>query len=180
MITIRSYSGVELGMLRPRAEDLRVEDIARGLSMLCRFNGQALDFYSVAEHSVLVASILRAWGFDDDVIRAGLLHDAHEAFIGDVTSPLKRALRIVEGDKVSSFDVLELAWERAMELRFGLTQQRHEAVKRADLEALAIEDHVVRGLPPTFSLEILPRPQCLSPRAAERFFLDACTQWGVA
>jgi 5'-deoxynucleotidase YfbR-like HD superfamily hydrolase len=179
MITIRTYTGIEIGMLAPSPSHINVADIARGLSMICRFNGQALDFYSVAEHSVLVASILRAWGMDVDVIRAGLLHDAHEAYIGDVTSPMKRALRIVAGGAGSNFDAVEVAWERAVELRFGLTQQRHEAVKRADLEALAIEDHVVRGLPRELTLEILPRPECLSPRAAERLFLDACVQWGV-
>ena len=75
------------GIFKPEHVDLR--DIARSLAMTCRFQGHLDRFYSVAEHSVCCARLARHEGWGDDVVRYALLHDAHEAYCGDLARPNK-------------------------------------------------------------------------------------------
>lgn len=88
-MTFTTYTGVVIhDMLNPRPEDIRLEDIARHLSKEQRFGGAChQDFYSVAQHSVLVSELVKP----QNAI-FGLFHDAAEAYIKDVPTPLKRAL----------------------------------------------------------------------------------------
>lgn len=72
-----------------RPGDVLLRDVVHSLAMLCRFNGHLREFYSVAEHSVLVAALAEFYG-DDEAIIPALLHDAHEAYTGDVPRPVKR------------------------------------------------------------------------------------------
>ena len=80
-----TYTGMQFWPLDPRPEDICIEDIAHALALQCRFNGHTTEFYSVAEHSVRVSRAcppaFALWG---------LLHDAPEAYIGDMVRPLKR------------------------------------------------------------------------------------------
>lgn len=85
MTFIITRSGVRFDVLNPRPEDVRLDDIAHSLSHLCRFVGHTDRFYSVAEHSVLVSQLC-----DDEAAVFGLLHDAAEAYVGDLASPVKR------------------------------------------------------------------------------------------
>ena len=93
MSTIQTYSGLAFDLLAPKPECVRIGDIAHSLSLLCRFNGHIRAFYSVAEHSITVSGLC-----SEDAKVYGLLHDAAEAYIGDLTRPLKRILgaRIAE------------------------------------------------------------------------------------
>jgi len=77
-------SGGWFDFLDPWNSPFTVEDIAHGLAHVCRYAGQCDGFYSVAEHSMLVADIA-----DEHPLQA-LLHDAAEAFMGDITRPLKQ------------------------------------------------------------------------------------------
>src|SRR5690554_4041634 len=72
---ISTRSGRNVSLLNPSAGQIEIGDIAHGLAHQCRFNGQTSKFYSVAQHSVLVAFILPA-----ELKLAGLLHDAAEAY----------------------------------------------------------------------------------------------------
>jgi hypothetical protein len=84
-----TVSGVNIGVpghFKP--SDVRLPDILRGLAMTVRFNGQLDRYYSVAEHSVLVARIAASVG-DTQAIIPALLHDAHEAYVGDIARPIK-------------------------------------------------------------------------------------------
>lgn len=80
----QTRSGLSWNILEPNPEDVRLEDIAHALSNQCRYNGHTREFYSVAEHSVRVASCLPT-----ELRLAGLMHDAAETYLGDIIRPLK-------------------------------------------------------------------------------------------
>lgn len=82
-----THSGNKFWPTNPSINDLDIYDIAHSLSMQCRYNGHTNRFYSVAEHSVLVARAL-----PPKLALWGLLHDAAEAYVGDMVRPLKRQL----------------------------------------------------------------------------------------
>lgn len=82
---IATYTGKKFYPLDPRVEDVDVNDIIHSLSNLCRFNGHCQGFYTVAQHCVLVSH-----SCDPKDALWGLLHDASEAYIADIPSPLKR------------------------------------------------------------------------------------------
>lgn len=83
-------------LLNPEASMIDIQDIASALSKICRFGGHCRKFYSVAEHSWLTFSIAFRHGQrSPQVLKAVLLHDAAEAYIGDVVTPLKRKLPLV-------------------------------------------------------------------------------------
>lgn len=89
-------SGEYVDLLNPDPAKIHAPDIAHHLGMLCRYGGGVSRFYSVAEHSVLVADLLEWQGQPSEVVLAGLLHDAAEAYVGDMIAPLKFALRALE------------------------------------------------------------------------------------
>ncbi|WP_131193703.1 metal-dependent phosphohydrolase [Lichenihabitans psoromatis] len=124
--TILTASGRYFDFERPDLSDIRIEDIATGLSNICRFAGQTSAFYSVAQHCVLASHIVPA----ADAF-AALMHDAAEAFLGDVTSPLKQLL--------PDYRAIETRVEAAIAVRFGLTLPWPESVKVADLRLLRTE-----------------------------------------
>jgi len=81
-----TLSGIHFYPLDPRAEDINIKDIARSLANTCRYGGHVPKFYSVAQHSILCAQQI----VDDDVLRKwALMHDASEAYIGDIPIPIK-------------------------------------------------------------------------------------------
>lgn len=98
-------SGALFDLLDPEGSDFTLADIAHGLGRVCRFAGQTNRFYSVAEHCVHVARLVPV-----ELGRAALLHDASEAFIGDVTRPLKALL--------PDYQAIERKIEHAIALRF--------------------------------------------------------------
>ncbi|WP_244476657.1 hypothetical protein [Methylobacterium sp. Leaf469] len=157
-------SGVELDFLDPASCDFTIEDIAHGLSMLCRYAGQCRDFYSVAEHCLYVSDAVPEHAF------AALMHDAAEAFVGDITRPLKQML--------PQYKAIELAVEEAIFIRYGVPRPMPRAVKQADLAVLAAEqaqlmpagtDRWVRaaGIRPARI-----RVACMPPAEAKAAFLE--------
>ena len=84
MSWIQTYSGVKFDLLNPTSAMVNISDIAHALSNICRFTGHCSQFYSVAQHSTLVASKV-------PTLQA-LLHDAAEAYIQDISTPLKPLL----------------------------------------------------------------------------------------
>jgi hypothetical protein len=130
---ILTYSGHYFSFEDLESNVIAFDDIAHGLSNICRFAGQCPVFYSVAEHSVEVANIVRNWlGVTDPKIwLQALLHDATEAYIGDMTSPLKRIM--------PEYQELEGQLHRQIMRNFNLPCTLDPAVKRADLIMLAIE-----------------------------------------
>ncbi len=89
---IYTYSGVSFSPLYASTEDIRAEDIAHALSYMCRANGHFSSFYSVAQHCISCAREAKLRGHSSVIQLACLLHDASEAFISDITRPVKLEL----------------------------------------------------------------------------------------
>lgn len=87
---ITTYTGRQFEFENPQPEMIHIDDIAHALSMLCHWNGQCRDFFSVAQHSILVSYVVNQ--NDIMLMKWGLLHDASEAYLGDVSRPLKLLL----------------------------------------------------------------------------------------
>jgi 5'-deoxynucleotidase YfbR-like HD superfamily hydrolase len=193
---IQTYTGRAVDLLMPRVEQIDVRDIAHALANLCRFTGHTNAFYSVAQHSCLVARIVEdLWQREHGekcpapVALAALLHDAPEAYLGDVNTPLKRAMRRLGGGGASPYDEIAARFEAAIEwvLCPGElpTPQARELIKRADSVALATEyAQLFHGTPPRpwgedlsptwFGYKITPWPSF----QASLHFMDAFHAYG--
>jgi hypothetical protein len=110
-----------------------IEEIAHGLAFECRYGNQCPEFWSVAQHSLLVVDILREhYGISDPMILLqGLLHDASEAFLGDMTTPLKNLL--------PDYKALEERTQNHLLGNLHVDANLHPSVRLADLLALGIE-----------------------------------------
>ncbi len=127
---MRTYTGARVHILNPEPREIRIKDIAHALAHLCRFCGHVPEFYSVAQHSVLVADLLADIGWPD-LAFCGLMHDAAEAYLHDLHRPLKLCL--------PEYADLEKRMMATICLKFGLPITMHPVVKRADNIALATE-----------------------------------------
>lgn len=136
-------SGRRFPLLNPQPEDVKLQDIAHALGHLARFNGHTSRPYTVAEHCVLVALILREQGHDKTAQLLGLLHDAAEAYIGDVPTPIKWAMNAVGGpftEGTFAFRYVERGVQQAILAAFGLHGYSLAGpIKEADTIALATE-----------------------------------------
>lgn len=163
-------TGRKFWPLKPRAVDVDVRDVARGLAMTCRYGGQVKRYYSVAEHCVLVARHApAAWK------REALFHDCAEAYIGDMIRPLKhqpemREFRRAENEiEAAVFERLGLAW----------TAESHAAVKLIDDRILVNEINALSARPDFYLETPLLRDkaplaltiECWEPTRAEAEFL---------
>ncbi|MBR3515758.1 MAG: phosphohydrolase [Lachnospiraceae bacterium] len=92
MSYITTISGKHFDPVEPEEALIDIKDIAHSLSLVCRGNGHVKHFYSVAQHSIACAREAQARGYSDTVVLACLLHDASEAYLSDVTRPVKKDL----------------------------------------------------------------------------------------
>ena len=112
-----------------------IESLAHQLALINRFTGATARPYSVAEHSLLCADLAAEQGHDPAVQLCCLMHDAHEAVVGDMASPIKWQLG-------QAWEQLERMHARTLRMHFGLLGAfavHREAVKAFDLIALATE-----------------------------------------
>lgn len=122
---IETYTGRKFDVLNPQSEDISIIDIAHALSMMCRFSGHCKRFYSVSQHSVLVS--LNSPGYE----LWGLLHDASEAYLSDIVSPVKPHL--------ANYKELETNIMKAICNKFDLPEKMPKEVHVADVEMLRVE-----------------------------------------
>lgn len=150
----------EINPLNLKADDIDIEDIAHSLSNLCRFNGRVTEFYSVAEHCVHVSSFCKnkLWG---------LLHDASEAYLGDMIRPIKMS---------HDFLIYRIYEAKAMETiakKFRLKLPIPGDVLKYDEIVIATE---IRDLAPWLKSEYYPlgfKIKPMAPKVAEKAFLTA-------
>lgn len=175
---MKTYSGRQIWPLDPKRFDLSIDDVAHHLSMLCRWNGACRSFYSVAQHSVYVARLM-----PPELQAAALLHDAAEAYVGDVVRPFKRQVWVGEAGTILR-TVNEVEGVILRELFLGLavdwpSDSQWQAIKQVDdavmgAEARDLFDHdpdwyLHQPEVPKAAISIRPR----GPVAAEEEFRDA-------
>lgn len=163
-----TFTGVEIFPLTPRVGDIRITDIAHALGNACRFSGHTRDFYSVAQHSVVVADLCVELGAPE-LEAVALLHDATEAYLVDVPSPIKQSMHEY---KAAEARLLGVIFE-AFGLDPQLAGELPTVVKAADRRALEIEQV---NLMPRVDWWKMPevggrKLEALSPRPARALFL---------
>ena len=178
----RMLSGRRLNLLEPSPLDIEIEDIAHGLSRVARWNGQTLGnwAFSVAEHSVLVETILERYrkNAPTEWRLAALVHDAAEYVIGDLISPFKAAVGL-------DYKAFERNLQSAIHIRFGLPatlpKTAQSLIKRADRASAYVEAVQLAGFDPSEAKIIFGKPRGtlkdtplnpLSPDKAKSAFLE--------
>jgi len=154
---IQTYTGRRFTPTNPVIEAIVLEDIAHPLSMQCRFSGHTKEFYSVAQHSVLVSYIC-----DRADALWGLLHDASEAYLVDIPRPIKQS------GKFDNYLEFEKVMQKAVCKRFGLPEEMPASVKMADDTLLMTEARdlmsplhagwTITGDPLPFHIKAVPQP----------------------
>jgi len=130
---LQTVSGRWVNPFDPDPEQLDAGDIARALANQCRFGGHSRVFYSVAQHSVIVSRLVEQGGGDAEDAFAALMHDATEAYLGDMPHPLKHRSPLG-----AAFKAAEEHLERAIRERFRIKPDVPE-IKPADRALLATE-----------------------------------------
>ena len=158
---IMTNSGVKFNVFSYGLDDINIFDIAHALSNMCRFAGHVKNFYSVAQHSILVSM------FASDP-RYGLLHDASEAYLLDIPSPIKRS------QAFSEYRDIERKLQRSIYERFGLSADSEPSdVHVADQRVCATE--IQQLLHHSFDFQYEPYLTeiiAMSPKEAERAFIE--------
>ena len=168
----RTFSGVRFFPLNVLPDDINLADIAHHLSMKCRFGGAVKKFISVAEHSILVSRRV-----DNKLAMWGLMHDAAEAYLGDIVSPCKRSLWYAtenEPYKYHNFAHVEEELLIVIADKFGLNVEDYPAVKDTDRRALEIEARHLMGTwesADDLTIDDDCPIYCWTPLEAEREFL---------
>lgn len=147
---LQTSQGHMFDLLAPERSTIDINDIAHHLSNLCRFNGATHQHYSVAQHSVLVSKIV-----PQCLALPALLHDAAEAYVGDLPSPLKALL--------PDYQIIESNIMRCIFEQVGLEYPYHSEIKRADRVALATEARDL--LAPISEAKLWTTPNGISPCA---------------
>lgn len=158
----QTYSGLAFDLENIDQRKIKIIDIAHSLSLQCRYNGHCKTFYSVAEHCYRMS----IWDLPGDPL-ARLMHDAAEAYIGDIVRPMKEML----GDDIK---IIEGQIQRAINDKYRITYSTIE-IKKADEIMLATEKRDLMApcekewykLPKPYSKEINP----LDSKYAENLFL---------
>lgn len=163
-VWFQTFAGIRFTPLKPNPNNIVIQDIAHALSMQCRFTGHTKEFYSVAQHCVLVSHLCdwedRLWG---------LLHDASETYISDFSQPLKHS------GQFENYITYEKALMKAICERFNLIEEEPVSVKRADKILLAMEARDLLVTRPDWVNQYQPIPLKIEPwdpKKAETNFLD--------
>lgn len=135
---INTYSGKKINLLDPRPEQICIRDIARGLSFNSHFGGQTPQFFSIAQHCMMVCDLLEPmFGRNPQLMMLGLLHDASEAYLGDMLKPLKVHL--------PKFKEIEDRMMAVVMKKYQLNPDMIPMIKEADVQAQKVEYNAFYG-----------------------------------
>lgn len=133
---IQTYTGRMVDPFNLAPDDICLEDIAHALSNLCRFGGHTSGFYSVAQHSVYASRLspppFRAWA---------LLHDASEAYLHDISTPIKAR------PELAAYREAECRAQKSIAIRFDIPHSHLGIVKKVDAELLHFEANWLLNAP---------------------------------
>lgn len=129
---MQTYSGGKYWPADPRPEDIKIRDIAHALSLICRYTGHGDRFYSVAEHSYHMSTSV-----PKEIALQALLHDATEAYLGDISRPLKYSLPDYKA-------IEELNW-KAVAQKFGLPIELDPMIKDYDIR-ICLDERKALGM----------------------------------
>jgi hypothetical protein len=164
---MQTYTGRQFWPIDPRADEIDIVDIAHALSQQCRFAGHCKTFYSVAEHSWRTSNVCNS-----ENALWGLLHDASEAYLVDLPTPVKHA-----SEMGSAYQVIEDRLMKVIADRFDLPWPMPEDVKKTDAFMLHWEQRDLMAPPPApwagQGSVLLPKTKLepLHPVIAEYLFL---------
>lgn len=127
-VFMTTYTGRKFYIFNPCAEDVDIQDIAHALGMLCRFTGHCQRFYSVAEHCFHAS-----FKVSPEYALEALLHDASEAYINDLSSPLKHH------PQLAGYVQAEQAIEKVIAERFRVVYPMSPAVRDVDRRLVCTE-----------------------------------------
>jgi uncharacterized protein len=162
--TIFTYSGVSFDLLDPKPENVRLADLTVPMSGILRFNAHTAQGINLLQHSKLVFDLV-GWKAKP----YALLHDAHEAYIGDIATPVAHAISPEGWGSVTALDALKSTLDVTIWRAFGLgfpTGEIVDEIQEADRMALSIErqafafsgpEELWIGLPDPLPLDI---PEC--------------------
>ena len=161
--SISLYNGDFFDYDNPETHNYDIESIAHSLSNLCRFGGHSRKFYSVAEHSVLVSTIV-----PPRYALCGLLHDASEAYCGDVCKPLKNML--------PAYEEIEDRVQAAIAKHFGIPFPYPPEIKLADKMLYKAERRQITDVEDNIWFTDIPEAEVMitgmDPKNAKAYFLS--------
>ena len=138
MSYITTVTGKHFYPLNPNPQDIDIEDIAHALSLICRANGHFRYFYSVAQHSIACAKEAIERGYSLEVTLGCLLHDASEAYLCDVTRPVKKHIpQYLRAEE----KLQEVIWKRFIGRE--LTDTEQQQIFEIDDHILSMEFHLL-------------------------------------
>jgi hypothetical protein len=164
-----TFGGTKFYPLEPFPSEIKIEDIAHSLALQCRFNGHCKNFYSVAEHSLIISSEILKAKNDKKLALMGLLHDASEAYLGDIIRPIKYE------NMMSGYRAAEVLLQTMIYERFGLPATEPQTIREYDISLLALEIKELTSFP-NFEIAVSAKINIhlevqLTPVEAERNFL---------
>lgn len=162
---IHTFTGKQFYAFDPHPDDIDIRDIAHALAMTCRYSGHCNQFYSVAQHSVIISALV-----PDEMKLAALLHDAPEAYLTDIPRPIKHMFN----EYSVPFSEIEDKIYKVIARKYGAQEDLPTVVHDLDHNIVADEASVLFDPPPKWvewyeklGVPIVP----VGPRRAEKMFL---------
>ena len=139
MLLMNVFSGHRIDPLHIKEDDIYLEDIAHALSLLCRGNGHIKYFYSVAQHSLNCAKEAQSRGYSKHVVLSCLFHDASEAYMSDLITPIKKQMK--------EYQIIEDQLLETIFQAFHIKLKNEEKIIWKEMDQLLLEAELKEMMP---------------------------------